>query len=145
MQLTFSPCQGKKSRQKNQGAAMAVGPTLTNLSAANRQPRVTLTLQSSQWISKAAPIGIRGMKHVSTYLKRPKPLRLVFFSRSSAGSSAFFLPLLFFSFFFPLVFFFFLAPSSTSRPWRDEPLAGVSWPELCSDRSSSEETRCVVS
>lgn len=76
-------------------------------------------------------------KEVS-YLKRANPFFLVFFSVSSTDSSVFFFPLLFFSFFFPLVFFFF--PSSASRSWREELLAGVSWPELCSDRSSSGES-----
>lgn len=72
-----------------------------------------------------------------SYLKRANPFFLVFFSVSSTDSSVFFFPLLFLSFFFPLVFFF---PSSASRSWREELLAGVSWPELCSDRSSSVES-----
>lgn len=75
----------------------------------------------------------------SPYLKMPNPFFLVFFSVSSTESSDFFLPLVFFSFFFLSSFFFFFFPSSASRSWRDELLAGVSWPELCSDMSSSDE------
>lgn len=82
-------------------------------------------------------------KELGSCLSNPNPFFLVFLSNSSPTSSDFFFsfsfPLLFiFSFFLLLAFFFlsFLFSSLSPAPCLEEPLAGVSRPELCSDPSS---------